>query len=193
MIRAKAITFKLFLIRFSDIQLYKSVISNTSLSHCTCPHCKSTSSTFHSFYNRYLISFEKGQRVDSSISVCRVQCNSCRHTHAILPDIITPFGSYSLRFVITVLFAYISQKHTVAHLCDKYGISLSTLYVWKNLFYEHYNAWLSASKRFLALSRTAIYSFLSEISLPCRFFQRFGFSFLQQRNTTFLSLRKGDG
>jgi len=147
-----------------------------------CPFCraKHPAWTIHDSYLRYLISFERGTSNTYSIEITRLICSSCGHTHAILPEIIIPHASYSLTFILCVLKDYFS-KMKVKHICDKYQISISTLYGWKQLFLRHKKLWLG----FLEDMYTSSLSFLStfpqvdtSINLSL-FFTRTGDSFLQ--------------
>lgn len=109
-----------------------------------CPYCGAKHPQWSAFasYKRYLISFEKGIPVTYQIKISRIICSSCRHTHAILPEIIIPYGSYSLIFILTVLRDYYLTHMTIQELCDKYLIAASTLYAWKRLFLIHKKLWL---------------------------------------------------
>ena len=110
----------------------------------TCPYCgaKTPTWSYHDSYQRYLISFENEATITYIIKITRIICSSCRHTHAILPEIIIPYGSYNLLFIVTVLKDYFLSKMTVKTLCDKYQISVSMLYLWKRLFLKHKKLWL---------------------------------------------------
>lgn len=148
-----------------------------------CPFCGTKHPHWSEFasYERDLISFEKGFPVTYRIVVSRIICSSCGHTHAILPEIIIPYGSYSLIFILTVLRDYYLSHMTIQALCDKYLIATSTLYAWKRLFLIHKKLWLGI----LEDAITKPLTFLS--SLPSlttsddltTFFQCHAHSFLQ--------------
>ena len=53
------------------------------------------------------------------------------------PEMLIPYSSYSLRFVLTVLEDYFLHVHTVEQICETYQIAHSTLYVFRNLFLSH--------------------------------------------------------
>lgn len=110
----------------------------------SCPHCgaKTPTWSYHDSYQRYLISFENEVTITYTIDITRIICSSCQHTHAILPEIIIPYGSYSLPFIIAVLKDYFLRDLTVKTLCEKYQISISMLYRWKRLFLVHKKLWL---------------------------------------------------
>jgi hypothetical protein len=109
----------------------------------SCPYCgaKNPVWSFHDTYSRYLISYENGATITYTIEITRIICSSCEHTHAILPDIIIPHSSYSLTFTLSVLKDYFS-KMKIKEICEKYQISISTLYGWKQLFLQHKKLWL---------------------------------------------------
>ena len=148
-----------------------------------CPFCgaKHPKWSYYASYSRFLISFEKGKIVTYTINITRLICSSCKHTHAILPEIIIPYGSYSLIFILNVLRDYYSHSMTILSICNKYEISVSTLYAWKKLFAIHKKLWLG----FLEDISKSCCDFLSSIPSASTsselqtFFSNHGFSFLQ--------------
>jgi len=109
-----------------------------------CPLCGTKHPDWekHAAYERYLISFENGHIVTYVITVIRYRCPSCRHTHAILPECLIPYRSYSFLFILAVMRDYFASSLTVVDICNKYDISISTLYSWKELFQKHKKIWL---------------------------------------------------
>ena len=96
----------------------------------------------HARYTRSLIDFEDGKVVYGAVEIKRVRCASCGHTHAILPDYIIPYTTYSLPFILRVLCAHFLGSETVEQLCLRFSISPSMLYQWKTLFLVHREIWL---------------------------------------------------
>ena len=168
----------LFLIAMQDFSTDK--LSSLDM---PCPFCgaKHPAWSYHDSYDRYLISFERGTVVTHQIDITRIICSSCGHPHAILPEIIIPYSSYSLPFVLSVLRDYYLSRMTVQSLCDKYQISPSTLYAWKRLFILHKKLWLGILQD---IYQDAL-DFLSAIPSPntshelTLFFKQHGYSFLQ--------------
>lgn len=118
-------------------------ISTLAEGRLISPSCGSLgNSGRHGRYTRSVIDYEKGRVVYRKMEVERVRCGSCGHTHAILPDEIIPYSTYSLRFILRVLAAYYLGSKTVEELCRRYSISVSMLYEWKRLFLEHKEMWL---------------------------------------------------
>ena len=109
----------------------------------TCPSCGSRGNCVpHGSYRRSLIEWERGQVVYNSVEIKRVRCGSCGHTHAVVPDWIIPYSTYSLLFILRVLGAYYLGSRTVEEVCRRYAISVSMLYEWKALFEKHKRFWL---------------------------------------------------
>jgi hypothetical protein len=155
-----------------------------------CPVCgaKGELSEYAS-YDRDLVLFV-GVAVYRKIRIRRLLCK-CGRSHAVLPELIVPYRSYSLLFILTALKAYffrsISGK-TVRDIAEEYGTAVSTLYEWKKLFLKHRELLLGA----LAAVTEAPEAFFSVLSSsPCSiseklrdFHARFGFSFMQKPANT---------
>jgi hypothetical protein len=148
----------------------------------TCPCCgaKKPVWSYHDSYERYLISYENGITVEHTIEITRIICSSCNRTHAIIPEMLIPHGSYGLIFVLKVLKDYFA-KMKIKEICMKYQISVSTLYKWIRLFQIHKTLWLGILQSFY---QDAAY-FLSTIPTTStsndllNFFSQVGCSFLQ--------------
>jgi hypothetical protein len=178
MIREIAIIFKLSnkMAHPSDGELFQAPRKKPT----ECPTCKARKCLKrHGSYERFMIILEDGQRVDTVVEIKRVMCLSCGHTHALLPDLLIPYGSYTLRFILHVIRAYLKRTGTVAELCEYYRISPTTLYAWKKRLLSHANLYLDALDRMLTLTLRTI-GLISDIpALPSSFYERHGFSFLQ--------------
>lgn len=184
MVRAFTLLCKLNSYKLSDKSLFDITMAHIDLVHQTCPVCGSTSNhSIHSSYERNLITFDNGTRNDYIVTIPRIKCN-CGHTHAILPDILIPYGSYSLRFILLVLSEYLIKSLTVETLCLKYQIVKSTLYAWIHLFLDHFNLLAGLLASIDNLCSEAIDWINSYISLTKDFFSRFRFSFLQPHHLT---------
>ena len=185
MIREKAIFIKLNQLHFSDQQIFDHAVSGFKPSECHCPVCGAVG-RFQEIgsYERDMVSAHDGIRIDVRLTIRRFQCHSCGHTHALLPDVLIPYGSYSLRFILTVLLDHLKRTCTVADLCGYWNIAISTLYDWIHLFIDQYNSWCRVLDRILWVSRESVSSIARIPAFPSGFFLRFGFSFLQGRMTT---------
>lgn len=185
MIREFTVFCKLNLITYSALQLFEQFMDSFRIEDYVCPTCGAKyTCKLHASYERYLISYEAGEPVYYHVNVLRVICASCRHTHAILPEIIIPYGSYSILFILTVLRDYYTHSGSIREICDKYQISVSTLYRWKRLFHTHKKLWLGLLED-AATQTLDFLDFLTGFSIRKlseglkHFFLSHAFSFLQ--------------
>ncbi len=180
MIRKTDLSFKLIQLKNqSDQEIFDHAVSGIDLSHCTCPVCKNVG-LFQKMdpYERQMITVEDNERVVVPVFVPRCICEVCGHTESFLPDNLIPFSSYTLRFVITVLYEYLNRPGTVKDLCSSWQIAVSTLYVWIHLFSEHFSLWKKSPNRISRLSKDYLDQILE--TSPSAFYNTFGFSFMQR-------------
>lgn len=188
MIRLFAILHKINLNELpSAMSILKSINKAFHIHGAHCPKCKAKGHlTFHDGYSRNLVAYENGEIEENLIIARRVICSSCNTTHAILPDVIVPYKSYSIMFILQVLKAYFFRKESVAALCARFGIAVSTLYAWKKRYLTHKTLNLGKLEKYLHTQDPH----LSEPEKICftnllySFFQKFGFSFLQYSYAT---------
>ena len=184
MIRALAILCKLNSLKLSDKQLLDFCLCRLDLTHQVCPSCGSSGThAIYSSYKRTMITFTGGHRENIEITLPRIKCH-CGHTHAIIPDVLIPYGSYSLRFILIVLYRYLLRSCSVAELCDKYQISRSTLYEWIHLFIAHFNLFVDKLNEIEVLCQSALNRIRNVISFPHSFSSRFKHSFMQPFHVT---------
>jgi len=131
-----------------------------------------------------MITFENGLNTFHSVSITRVICNSCSHTHAILPDHLIPFGSYTLSFVLKVLRAYFLGAKTIISLCEFFQISISTLYDWIRIFKEQKQIWLGILNDAVTSEGKFIDDILCCSKSVSSFYQITKTSFMQNFKTT---------
>ena len=155
----------------------------------TCPVCRSSGNCVtHKTYDRYLVDYHHGKIECSTIHVTVIRCDSCGHYHAILPDVIIPYKSYSLNFILTVLTLYFSGQQTVRSLCERFGIEPPTLYRWKSQFLLHRKLWLGILEAQIQSAREFLSLLLEEqdySAFNMAFVRRFTVSFLQSHKSRF--------
>lgn len=184
MIRKFSLFCKLIRIKTSSESLFSTFMGSYSHSLQECPSCHSNGNLIpHDSYQRNIIDFTNGKTTYRKISIKRLKCLSCGHTHAVLPDIIVPYAQYSPFFLLRVLVEYFLHLKTISEICHIYAITPSMLYRWKALFLCHRTDWLPLLEH-LETSPFAFLKFLcfqddfsSNFSLP--FFKKTGISFLQ--------------
>ncbi len=114
----------------NDYQTYLSYTENANPDIISCPSCEAKGN-YHSCssYTRTLICYTSGRVEKHEITVPRIECASCGHSHAILAPVIIPYSPFGFHFVISLLYDFITHKFsTVTALCLEYDISISTLY-----------------------------------------------------------------
>ena len=182
MIRIFNLFCKLNEIKITDQEWFDKTFEKSSLLMQVCPYCNSKERMIpHDTYSRYMITI-KGNRIESVLlRIPRVRCTSCGHTHAVLPEMLIPYSSYSLRFVLIVLKDYFLHVHTVGQICEAYQIAHSTLYAFRVLFLSHKRLILGVLND--ALEQAV--DFIAELDgqFLFRFWKSFRFSFLQADHT----------
>ena len=132
-------------------------------------------------YSRDFITYDNGEVHFHKIEIRCLEC-SCGHAHAILPSVIVPYASYSLGFLIAVIYAKLTHRfRTIEELCNHFSISQST-------FYRIYKRFLCDAPEMIAVMDEYM-SFLNvctkarELLYKCAhmFFIRCGYSFMQPR------------
>lgn len=184
MIREFTVFCKLNYIKLTALQLFEQFMDNFCIEDCVCPRCGAKHTCcYHDSYERYLISYQTGKPIYDQVEILRVNCGSCGHTHAILPEAIIPHRSYSILFILTVLRNYYTRSSSIRELCDKYQIAVSTFYSWKHLFHRHKKLWLGVLEDAF-IQASDFLAFLTRYSWELsqglkHFFLSHDFSFLQ--------------
>lgn len=132
--------------------VWHGLLVNPIFRNRSWPYCNSTGRLIpHDSYSRYMVTL-KNNRIETVIlRIPRVKCTSCGHTHAFLPEMLIPYSSYGLRFVLTVLKDYFLHMHTVEKICKIYQIAHSTLLEVERMYTDFYglsfNLWQADGKR----------------------------------------------
>lgn len=143
MIKLNSIFFKMLRIKKSSKSIFTALMKDFHPERETCPCCGSAGNMkIHCYYGRSLTDFIDGRPVDNEVTVLRLVCNSCRHTSAVLPDIIIPYETHSLFFVMRVLAEYYLNIMTVEKLCERFSITVRRLYQWIRKFLDNKELWL---------------------------------------------------
>lgn len=193
MIRKNSLFCKLFRINISSVALFKTFMSRFRPELETCPICGAKGHChIHAYYDRYILDAQGNSITCDQLHILRVCCDSCSHTHAILPDFIIPYSGYGLLFILQVLAEYFSHCKTIDKLCEKFSISAAQLYKWLELWHNHKHLWLGVLDD-AALTDDAFFAQLysgSDFSGFSRSFIRsFAFSFLQSHRNPSIGLK----
>ena len=186
MIRKNALLCKLIRIKTSSKFIFDSYMDNYQPQTEICPICKSQGNCrIHAYYNRSVIDFRYGHKVKSSLCVKRLICGSCGHTHAILPDVLIPYASYSLIFILRVLGEFFQDMTSIEALCEKFSITSMQFYKWLQLWRQHKQLWLGI----LSDMEISNWFFLKSLVLT-ETFSDFGTAFCRQFSYSFLQAYK---
>ena len=143
MIRKNALFCKLIRIKKSSKVLFESYMASFCPEREACPICGSSGNCHvHAYYGRRIIDFIHGKPVTQEITVLRLVCVSCGHTHAVLPDMIIPYSGYGLFFILRVLAGAFLDRSSVEALCERFRITRNQFYKWKQIFSQHKQEWL---------------------------------------------------
>jgi transposase-like protein len=183
MIRLFTTLCKSLLENLNDVAIFNEAAGAFRHYDKKCPHCGASGKLSpYGNYSRFLVSYEDEMVVESRVSPLRFECASCGATHALLPSILIPYSPYSLRFKLTVLTAYFERNMTVAAICERFKIAVSTLYSWKESLLEHKELLLGI----IESQKESAITFLRNLAnAAClsdylrSFFHRYAFSFMQ--------------
>lgn len=185
MIREKRLFCKLKKIKKTTEEIYRDNKREAKRSALVCPSCGSRGEwRGHGGYERSVIDYGEGEVKYGKIRVERVRCESCGHTHAILPDYIVPYSTYSLLFILEVLGAYYLRMWTVEELCRRYSITPSMLYQWKAIYQAHKALWLGVLET-VETTASGFIRWIREVEdysgeFGGRFYEKAACSFLQR-------------
>ena len=186
MIRKNALLCKLIRIKTSSKFIFDSYMNNYQPQLEICPICNSQGNCrIHAYYNRSVIDFKYGHKVKSSLCVQRLICDSCGHTHAVLPDVLIPYASYSLMFILRVLGEFFLGTTSIEALCEKLSITSMQFYKWLQLWKQHKQLWLGI----LSDMQTSNWVFLKSLILT-EAYSDFGTAFCRQFSCSFLQAHK---
>ena len=151
-----------------------------------CPSCGAPRSKYrrNGSYPRHFVCYEDGTVCSRIITIRSVRCSSCMKSHAMLVSVIIPWSSYSLGFIISLLYARVTGKfHSVLSLCEHFDISESTYYRLRKRFTldsKELLAALNTLMEVLDLMGSLFSSDPTDIhSALSLFFQSTGYSFMQ--------------
>lgn len=185
MIRKNLINCNLIHVKISTKSLFDSCMASFNIHEEECPHChRKGDCHIHGYYDRSVVDFINGRPVPYLLSILRVKC-SCGHTHAIIPDPIIPYASYSLLFILHVLAAYFTHARTISAICDRFLIAPIQLYRWKALYQDHRREWQGLLK---SVEQDLLSSLKELISIDP--FSSFARDFFLKTSMTFMQSHK---
>jgi len=152
-----------------------------------CPNCKAPANSYkkNGGYHRHFVYLNDANSVvDTDLYIRDLRCKSCGKTHALLNSLVIPYSSFSIGFIISILYYRLTHSNTsIAKLCDIFMISESTYYRIRRRLYTDYHQMCSL----LNIMHDAIQLIKSLFSAPIHtlhdllkeFFSNTGYSFMQ--------------
>jgi len=184
MIRLNALDCKLKNTVLHIKNLFRQSLQQNPLFLLTCPYCGARGTCRRrGSYERNLVTFSDGKPEVTRLKIPRVQC-PCGKSHALLPDFIVPYLSYSLPMILMILSDYFQRRLTVRGICQKYLVSPPLIYRLKKLFLLHKKQWLGA----LRDMELCAPDFADE--LQAESYSRFRHAFLRLTTYSFLQSHK---
>ena len=142
MIRLNALDCKLKNTILSVRSLFRQSLKQSPLFLLVCPYCGAKGACKkRGSYERSLVTFPDGKPQVVRLRIPRVQC-TCGKSHALLPDFIVPYLSYSLPMILRILSDYFTRRLTIRGICEKYLVSPPLIYRFKKRFLLHKKHWL---------------------------------------------------
>lgn len=133
-------------------------------------------------YDRYLFSMDEANHNEPSLTVPRARFNDdTQHTHAVLSDLNIPYSSYTILFVLTVIYSYLHRRCTVRELCAHWKIAPSTLYNWIHRLERDGKSWQLILKKTAKTAddlRSSLGSTIHAKALPFLFLKSCGTPYL---------------
>jgi len=172
------------------VEVIKEYYKHFNISNAKCPNpdcgAKGCLKFLSLTYTHNLVDYNNGKLQEATVEIRQAFCSSCQKTHSVLPDIFIPHKSYSIIFIIKFLKAYIFRHgETVEAICKRFGISSSTYSAWKSRYISHMQLYLDKIQEYLLKKDPYLTGANENANLSgflCRFFERFGFSFMQYKN-----------
>ena len=173
-------------LNINDYELFLLLSANSDLDSFSCPSCHAPVERFvrNGCYQRHLVFIHQNTIHDKLIVIQDFKCTSCSKTHALLYSLIIPHSSYSIQFMVSLIYDRITRRfQNIQKLCPFYDISDRTFYrIWNRLFLDshHMSAILNAFHDLLQIIHTLFRADTFSLHMILEsFFYSCGYSFLQ--------------
>ncbi len=109
------------------LENYKNTLNFGSL---TCPYCSSQRLIKHGSYKRNLFYIDNKQISHEIVTIQRMLCKDCHHTHALIPSFIIPYRQHTLDIILYSLMNFPKYDPVTIN------INFDTILYWKKDFYK---------------------------------------------------------
>ena len=154
---------------------YNSFIADLQFHQLKCPCGHAGGLSIHGYYHRFV----KTSEGKLCFNICRVVCEACGKTHALLLSTMVPYSQLSLQDQVQIIEAYESDMPTASLLKDNGAIDESSIRHVTSNYRRHWKqrlislsisitsisaminqCFLAYSRQFMQIKRTLNYLFL---------------------------------
>lgn len=173
-------------LHLNDYELYCYLADNSNGETVSCQFCKAPGHMFskNGSYVRHLVFIDQGHVQDKRIITKNLKCTSCSKSHALLFSLIVPHSSYSIHFLVELIYSRLTRKFAnVQRLCEFFDITERTFYrIRKRFLLDSFciNSLLNSFNDLIESLRSLFHSdSVSFHSVLQFFFSSCGYSFMQ--------------
>lgn len=117
---------------------YNDILNFYGIWEYTCPKCGAKHCFHrHASYHRYLTLWEGGCLKEECLKILRLQCGSCKSTHAILTMDMIPFCIYSIQAFLALAAGCLDEGSSVPKTEVRTGVSFQLIYRFLRLLREY--------------------------------------------------------
>lgn len=117
---------------------YNDILNFYGIWEYICPKCGAKHCLHrHARYPRYLTVWEDDALKEERLEILRLQCGSCKSTHAILTMDMIPFFIYSIQAFLKLTSGCLAEDGSVPKTEARTGVSFQLLYRFLAVFLEY--------------------------------------------------------
>lgn len=123
---------------------YDQDVHSINIYKCKCPVCGSVGFFhFHAKYERYL------SDADSPVTINRIMCEKCHTTHALLPNVFTPYRYFSSPFIMKLFSLLLKNCLSISKISSSLHISIQCVCALVSFFRKNHKALFSIINPYL--------------------------------------------
>ena len=172
------------------LKMYETILTINDYTSFKCPLCKKEHTlSFHKTYERNIIFHLFNYEIVAKIKLIVLECSYCKeynkdiqHYHAVIPDYIFPYHTYSSNIIMNCLIEHYLNKLIIKEVIEQANISHQLYYKWLNEFNRY-----SLISSIILQTKNEIKEILKEIENGLEALQH---SFYQNYNHPYFLFRK---
>ena len=127
------------------LKMYETILTINDYTSFKCPLCKKEHTlSFHKTYERNIIFHLFNYEIVAKIKLIVLECSYCKeynkdiqHYHAVIPDYIFPYHTYSSNIIMNCLIEHYLNKLIIKEVIEQANISHQLYYKWLNEFNKY--------------------------------------------------------